>query len=42
MVSELRRGSALSIGVDHPAYTFTLREVPQPTRRALLDDLSGE
>src|ERR1700687_194591 len=41
MVSELRRGSALSIGVDHPAYTFTLHQVPEPTRRALLDDLSG-
>lgn len=42
MVSELRHGSALSIGVDHPACTFTLREVPEPTRRALLDDLSGD
>jgi TusA-related sulfurtransferase len=42
MVSELRRGSALFIGVDHPAYTFTLREVPEPTRRALLGDLSGD
>ena len=40
MVSELRRGSALSIGVDHPAYTFTLHELPEPTRRALLDDVS--
>jgi hypothetical protein len=42
MVDELRRGGALSIGVDHPAYAFTLTEVPEPTRRALLDDLSGE
>ena len=40
MISELRRGSSVSIGVDHPAYTFTLHEVPEPTRRALLDDLS--
>jgi hypothetical protein len=42
MVADLRRGSALAIGVDHPAYTFTLREAPEPTRRALLGDLSNE
>ena len=42
MVSELRRGSALSIGVDHPAYTFTLHEVPESTRRALLADLASD
>jgi hypothetical protein len=42
MVADLRRGSALAIGVDHPAYTFTLREAPEPTRRALLVDLSNE
>jgi hypothetical protein len=42
MVADLRRGSALAIGVDHPAYTFTLREAPEPTLRALLGDLSNE
>ena len=42
MVSELRRGGALSIGVDHPAYTVTLQEVPEPTRRALLADLASD
>lgn len=41
MSDELRRGSPLSIGVDHPAYTFTLREVPEPTRHGLLADLSS-
>jgi hypothetical protein len=41
-VDQLRRGSALSIGVDHPAYTFTLHEVPEPTRRALLADLASD
>jgi TusA-related sulfurtransferase len=39
MVDQLHRGSALAIGVDHPAYAFTLSEVAEPTRRALLDDL---
>jgi hypothetical protein len=42
MVEQLHRGSALAIGVDHPAYAFTLREVPEPTRRALLSDLASE
>jgi hypothetical protein len=40
MVDNLNRGNALAIGVDHPAYTFTLREVAEDTRRALLGDLS--
>lgn len=42
MVDQLQRGSALAIGVDHPAYAFTLRVVPEPTRRALLSDLDSE
>ena len=41
MTDDLRRGVGLAIGVDHPAYTFTLRDVPQPTRDALLADLSS-
>ena len=41
MADELRRGSALAIGVDHPVYSFTLREVPEATRHALLADLSN-
>ena len=41
MADELRQGDALAIGVDHPAYTFTLRDVPEATRGALLVDLSG-
>ncbi len=41
MADDLRRGAALAIGVDHPAYTITLREVPQATRDALLADLSS-
>jgi Protein of unknown function (DUF3501) len=42
MSEDLHRGIALAIGVDHPAYAFTLREVPEPTRRALLADLSRD
>jgi hypothetical protein len=42
MVDELDRGIALAIGVDHPAYAFTLLEVPAPTRRALLGDLVSD
>jgi TusA-related sulfurtransferase len=42
IVDQLQRGSVLAIGVDHPAYAFTLREVPEPTRRALLSDLASE
>jgi Protein of unknown function (DUF3501) len=42
MVDELHRGIALAIGVDHPAYAFTLREVAEPTRRALLADLASD
>lgn len=41
MAGDLSRGAALAIGVDHPAYTFTLREVPEPTRQALLADLAS-
>jgi hypothetical protein len=41
MANDLRRGVALAIGVDHPAYSFALREVPDATRSALLADLSG-
>jgi len=42
MIEDLSRTIALAIGVDHPAYAFTLREVPEPTRRALLADLSRD
>ena len=38
-ISALKRGAALAIGVDHPAYAFTLAQVPEATRRTLLADL---
>ena len=39
MIAALRYGVALGMGADHPAYTFTLRPVPETTREALLADL---
>ena len=40
MIEDLNREVALAIGVDHPAYAFTLRDVPEPTRRTLVADLT--
>ena len=40
MIAALRKDAALSIGVDHPEYTATLRAVSQATRAALLADLA--
>src|SRR5215472_1446191 len=40
MIASLKSGAALSIGVDHPQYTATLRAVPEATRTALLADLA--
>lgn len=42
MADELSHGAALAIGVDHPAYAFTLHDLPEPTRRALLADLTRD
>jgi hypothetical protein len=39
MIAALRYGVALAMGVDHPAYSCTLRPVPEATRKALLADL---
>ena len=40
MIAGLKAGAPLSIGVDHPQYTETLRSVPEATRAALLADLA--
>ena len=40
MIAALKAGAALAMGVDHPQYTATLREVPDETRRALIGDLA--
>jgi hypothetical protein len=40
MISALKQGATLGIGVDHPAYQFTLGQVPDATRQALVADLA--
>jgi Protein of unknown function (DUF3501) len=40
LIEDLNGGAALAIGVDHPAYAFTLSAVAEATRNALLADLS--
>ena len=40
MISALKQGATLGMGVDHPAYQFTLAQVPDATRQALAADLA--
>jgi len=40
MIAAVKYGVGVSIGVDHPAYTFTLPAVSDATRRTLVDDLA--
>ena len=40
MIATLKRGGALAIGVDHPAYRAAVDPVPAPTRDALVRDLA--
>jgi len=40
MIAAVKYGVGVSIGVDHPAYTFTLAALPDATRRALVADLT--
>ena len=40
MIEALKASASLSMGVDHPAYSFTLAEVSEATRQALLLDLA--
>jgi hypothetical protein len=40
MIAAVKYGVGVSIGVDHPAYTFTLPAISDATRRALVDDLA--
>jgi hypothetical protein len=39
MISRLRAGAALSVGVDHPEYQHAISEVDDTTRASLLADL---
>ncbi len=40
MVTALKRGAALSIGIDHPNYRHELAPVPENVRAALIADLA--
>jgi hypothetical protein len=40
MISALKGGAGLSIGIDHPAYHAPATPVPSPTRAALVADFS--
>ena len=40
MIATLKRGAALAIGVDHPAYRVAVDPVPAATRDALVRDLA--
>lgn len=39
MIAALKSGSALSAGIDHPAYTHTVNPVPQNIKDSLVSDL---
>jgi len=39
MITALRVGAALAIGIDHPAYTYEVRNLPGKVRVSLVSDL---
>jgi hypothetical protein len=41
MVQALKRGAALAVGVDHPAYSAAVGAVDSAVRSSLVNDLSG-
>jgi hypothetical protein len=41
MVKAVKRGAAIAMGIDHPAYTHTVDPIPAATRDSLARDLSN-
>jgi hypothetical protein len=41
MVRAVKQGAAISMGIDHPAYTHQVDPIPAATRDSLAQDLSG-
>jgi hypothetical protein len=41
MKARLRSGASLSIGIDHPHYTYTIAKVEQATQQSLMSDLAS-
>jgi hypothetical protein len=39
MVVSAQHGAAISLGIDHPEYQFTVTDVGEPVRRSLAQDL---
>ncbi len=39
MISAARNGAAISMGIDHPAYSHAVAELPEPVRASLVEDL---
>jgi hypothetical protein len=40
MVAAVKDGAAVSMGIDHPAYTYSVEPIPQNVRDSLAEDLS--
>jgi hypothetical protein len=41
MIQAVKKGAAVSMGIDHPAYSYSVNPVPAATRTSLVNDLSG-
>jgi len=41
MVKAARQGAAISMGIDHPAYTYKVDQLPPAVRDSLAQDLNG-
>jgi hypothetical protein len=41
MIKAVKKGAAVSMGIDHPAYTHSISPVPASTRASLANDLGG-
>ena len=39
MVEAVRSGAQISMGIDHPAYTYAAEPIPQNVRDSLAEDL---
>ncbi|MFA7096964.1 MAG: DUF3501 family protein [Gammaproteobacteria bacterium] len=39
MIEAARNGAAISMGIDHPAYRYTVAAIPEPVRASLVEDL---
>ena len=41
MVKAVKQGAAISMGIDHPAYTYEVERLPSAVRDSLAQDLNG-